>query len=475
MNERFDAAVIGSTVSGLAAAALLAKAGLRTVLCERSESLVAGGGHAALRALDPVLVRSLRLSRHGLKFAQRDLALTMLKSGGQPLSLPRDRQAAARALATLSQVDAAAYAAFRSERLSLAKALRPAWWNGAPLAEAAANLKPAQRTRFARLAVTSAAAWLSTTFESDTLKAALAFDAAALGFAPSEPGSALALLWSAAQEMSGLQGAVAIPRGGNGALLQALAEAAQRAGADLRTSASVAALHPIGNSISGVDLASGERIEASVVVSALPRRLTLETLAPTALIGLGVAAAQRAPAIGSVCLVMGLNRSPEFGGAATLGDKRIVVAEKLETYEAALAAARLGRMPEEPVIELVLPPAEKTAHQLASRLLLHVRVWPVPLGAAYDRDALIRTVTQMIERHVPGFGGGIASCDAAPPDALQPSIDRLSAPAEVRVTTAIRGLYVCGSDTEPADAISGRSARHAARAAVAYLRNGAAA
>jgi phytoene dehydrogenase-like protein len=130
-------------------------------------------------------------------------------------------------------------------------------------------------------------------------------------------------------------------------------------------------------------------------------------------------------------------------------------------------------MPEEPVLELVLPSVEKTAHQLGSRLPLHARVWPVPLGPAYDREALIRTVTQMIERHVPGFGGGIASCDAAPPDAYQPSLARLSAAAETRVATAIRGLYVCGSDTEPADATSGRSARHAARAAIAYRRNGA--
>ncbi|MBS0469678.1 MAG: NAD(P)/FAD-dependent oxidoreductase [Proteobacteria bacterium] len=474
MTERFDAAVIGSGVGGLAAAALLAKSGLRTVLCERGESVVGSSGLAAFRALDPQIVKALRLSRRGLKFAQRDLALSFIRNGGQPLALGRDRHAVARALAGLSQADAAAFVVFRREVFALSKALRPAWWDGASLDETASGLKAAQRKQLSRLAVTSAAAWLSEHFESDALKAALAFDAATRGFAPGEPGSALALLWSSAQEMCGLQGAVAIPRGGQSGVLQALAQAAQKHGVELRSSATVASLAAIGNTVSGLELASGEQIEATAVVSALSRRVTLGSLAPTALIGIAAARALMAetPHVGAASLIMGLNRSPEFGGAASLGDKRIVIAEKLETYEVALSAARLGRMPQEPAIELVLPPAEKSAQQLASRLQLHVRAWPVPLGDGFDRDLLVRAVTTLIERHVPGFGGGVASCDALTLDALTPSIARLSASAEARIATPIRGLFVCGSDAEPADAVSGRAARQAAHAAIAWLRRG---
>lgn len=471
MSERFDAVIAGGGLGGLAAAALLAKAGLRALLLEQGETLTGPSEEPALRALDPRLVKELRLAKHGLKFAQRDLSLTFLRSGGQPLALVRNRHAVARGLAALSPSDAAAFEDFQRERLALARALRHSWWEGAPLAETAARLKPAQRDLLDRLSVTSAASWLAAHFESDALKAALAFDAAAAGFSPSEPGSALALLWSAAQEMCGLQGAVALPRGGAGGVLQALAQSAKASGAVLRTAATASRLVTVGNVVSGLELASGEQIETPLVVSALSRRRTLESLAPTALIGLGAAnrLAQAGAETGSVVLAMGLNRLPDFAGA-TLADKRIVIAERLETYETAFAEARLGRMPHEPVLELILPPAETTAEQLASRRLLFVQVWPVPIGASFDRGALVRTVTATIERHVAGFGGGIASCDVLVPRPAAPSMERLLSAAAARVETPIRGLFLCGPGSEPADATCGRAARQAARAAIAAHR-----
>ncbi|MEI9888723.1 MAG: NAD(P)-binding protein [Rhizomicrobium sp.] len=195
MSERVDAAVIGGGVAGLAAAALLAKAGLRTLLFEQTASVAGVAAEPALRALDPRLVKDLKLARHGLKFTARDLALTFLRAGAQPVSLVRDRHATARSLAALSPADASAFARFHRQRLDLARALRPIWWDGRPGSETRGALGPVQRDLFDRLSVTSAACWLASLFESDALKAALAFDAAAAGFAPSEAGSALALLW----------------------------------------------------------------------------------------------------------------------------------------------------------------------------------------------------------------------------------------------------------------------------------------
>jgi phytoene dehydrogenase-like protein len=470
MSGRYDAAVIGGGVSGLAAASLLAKAGLKTVLLERDATLTGPAGEPALHALDPRLVKDLKLARRGLKFSSRDTALAVPRAGGQPALVSRDRHATARSLAALSPADAAAFGAWRREFFALARALRPAWWDGATLAEAAAPLKPVQRDLLERLGVTSAACYLAATFESDALRAALAFDAAACGFAPSEPGSALALLWSAAQEMCGLQGAIALPRGGLGGVVQALRQAAEAAGVELRTGATVSRLTVTDGRLAGLELAAGEQIEAPLVLSTLSRRRTLEGLAPTALIGLGAAQALLRPVAetGSVTLVFGLNRAPEFAGG--LKDRRIVIAERLETYEAAFAAARFGHMPQEPVLELILPPVEGAAEQLASRLMLCVRVWPVPVGDAFQRDALVAAVTQMIARRVPGFAA--ASCDVLPPRAASPSVARLSASAEARIATPIPGLFLCGDGAEPADAISGRAARQAAHMALARHRGG---
>ena len=95
MSGSFDAVVIGGDAGGLAAAAYLAKAGLKTVLLEKGEA-VSALSDPVLYALDPRVVRELRLFRHGLAFAFRDLSLVTLRAGSPPLSVPRDSRHPAR-------------------------------------------------------------------------------------------------------------------------------------------------------------------------------------------------------------------------------------------------------------------------------------------------------------------------------------------------------------------------------------------
>ena len=461
MSERFDALVVGGGVEGLVAVSLLARAGLHVQLLERSAILTGQGGAATLNALDPVVIKELRLAKHGLKFAVRDLSLTALRHGGANAVVSRDRHATAKSLAALSQADALAYAGFRRDLYTLARALRLCWWDGRPMAEALVDLKPRLRALFERLSVASASSFLAAAFESDALRAALAFTAADCGAVPPEAGSALALLWAAAQEMSGLQGAVAIPQGGG--LLRALSEVAQASGAALRTGATVLHLTLAGGAVTGVELATGEIVEAPLILSALSRRRTLLDMLPPGEIGLGAARAldRTAERFGCATLVFTLNAAFHTGMAV---GTRIVVAERLETYEAALAAIRLGMLPREPALELVMLPAETGAPRL-----LAVRAWPV--ASSYDRNALVRTVTAMIERHASGFTQAITNTDVLePPDGEPFSLARLSAGAAQRIETSVGGLLLCGIDAEPVHALSGRAARQAAALAVARHR-----
>ena len=108
----------------------------------------------------------------------------------------------------------------------------------------------------------SASAYLDGWFESDALKAALAFDVAAEGLSPHEAGSALALVWRYAQESCGLQGAVSQPKGGPGALAEALAKRREEAGAELRMGARVKAITLEDGHPTGVTLDSGEDLHA---------------------------------------------------------------------------------------------------------------------------------------------------------------------------------------------------------------------
>ena len=458
MSESFDALVVGGGVEGLVAVSLLAKAGLRAQLLERSAILFGHAGPATLSALDPVVVKELRLAKHGLKFAARDLSLTALRHGGVNAIVNRDRHATARSLAALSQADALAYAGFRREIFALARGLRLCWWDGRPMAEALVHLKPRQRALFSRLNVTSAASFLAAAFESEALRAALAFTAADCGAAPSEAGSALALIWAASQEMSGLQGAVAIPQGGVVGLLRTLSDVAQKSGAAIRTGATVSRLTVAGGAVTGVEFSTGETIAAPLVLCALSRRRALIDMLPVGEIGLGAARtlSRRVEGFGAATLVFTL--APAFD-AGLAPATRTVVAEKPETYETALAALRLGQAPREPALELVMFPTD------APRTLT-VRAWPV--APSYDRNDLVRTVAAMIERHATGFTQAITNTDVLePPDGEPFSAARLFAGAADRIETKVGGLLLCGIDAEPVHALSGRAARQAAALAVA--------
>ena len=227
-----------------------------------------------LHALDPRVVSELGLTRRGLKFAIRDMPTVSLRQDGSNLILRRDIHAAERAIAAVSPADARAYRCYRTRIFALARAMRELWWEDAAMAP--------RRSRFlAQLEAMSAASLLNDQFESDALKAALAFDAVS----PFEAGSALALVWRASQEMCGLQGAMAVPFGGIPALADLLIAAALDARVEIRTHARVTQIVLAENTAAGVELESGERIFARAVLSDLSRHATLLDLVPTASAG----------------------------------------------------------------------------------------------------------------------------------------------------------------------------------------------
>ncbi|MBV9991806.1 MAG: NAD(P)/FAD-dependent oxidoreductase [Alphaproteobacteria bacterium] len=408
MSARTDAIVIGGGVGGLVAAIALKRAGSSVVLLEAHETLN-GGLPPYLFALDPRVVRELGLSARGLKFAERDLASTALRQDGRHLTLARDPHAAARAIAAHSPTDAGAYARFHDEIFALARALRPFWWEDAAAPRPSALL--------ARLRMTSAAAYLNQWFESDALKALLSFD---VPF-PHAPGSALALVWRAAQEMCGLQGALAVPAGGGlGAKLVAMA---QELRVDLRAKARVAKLILAGDEAAGVELDSGEKIFAAKVFSSLGRRETLLTLAPTASAGFAqtLRLMRDTPRARETVLRFTLNAAPGFANG------RQVIVEG------------------EPALEAVVAPAPQAGqHQL----------WVRAKGEA-EADA----VTAQLERFAPQLKSRIVATERHTRDVLVP---HLMDEAAIRIMTPIRHLYLCGGDAEPMDAVAGRAARLAA-------------
>jgi phytoene dehydrogenase-like protein len=425
-----DAIVIGADVEGLIAAAYLVRAGRKVLVLEQGATPAEPIG--PVYALDPLVLLELKLPARGLRFVHRDLPLAF--AAPDIVALGRDPHDAARALRPVSAADAAAWTGFRRELDGLARQLRPWWWSAMPDGAPASVLERARaKALFARLGVTGADALLAAHFESESLIAALLFDASAGGFHVSEPGSALALVWRAAQEMAGLQGATGMPAPET--LVWSLIKAV--GAADFRCYAEVAAILTGSGRVAGVRLTNGEEIKAGCVLSSLGAAATM-TLA-----GQPGARAR----LGEARLLISLSEKIAFPAA------RLVLAERPDIFADAHEAARAGRLPAELPMEFAAQAPDKIA----------VTLRPVPADLTpEDRVQLAARAVQALGRQVPGAASlvtGLRFSVSAPERA---NLNHLLSPSLARVRTKIGGLYLCGADAEPVPSLSGRAARMAA-------------
>lgn len=461
-----DAIVIGGGVSGLVAACYLARGGLRTLLLEARPVL--GGlcadpdeGREATRsdllyALDRTVIRELSLARRGLKFAVRDLPLVGLRDGGRHVVLGRNPRTASGFIAPHSESDAATYARFRRTLLGQAREARRVWWRGTENGAGSPLLQ--------RLSRLPAAALLDSWFESDALKATLAFDASAGGVSIEEAPSTLTLLWRAAQESSGLQAATGVTKG-SPSLVSLLANRARDVGVEIRTGAEVGKILVGDGAIGGVTLSAGETIETPLVLASASRR-RVASLLPPAQWGIGAAIRQTEARASAAQLGLSLDPAPDarspFSDAS-----RFVIAENLESFVAAHEASNNGRLPEEIVFEAVGVPMHGRYE-----VSVHVRPLPRHVQGGWKQAglAVLAKVIARLSHFDRGIKDRLHHFRIVTPDDVgaihgeseAPNVARLLASTNERIETCVAGLYLCGGDAEPVDSISGRAARSAA-------------
>jgi len=514
-----DVVIIGGGHNGLACAGYLAKAGLDVLVLEKRDLV---GGAAAteepwpgyrvssasyvVSLIPPQVVRELDLKRfgYGVSIITPDYFVPF--PDGTSLTLWGDVERDAANIARFNERDAAAYVAFDRYFDRVARLLKdllfvvppnmnlrdlPKWaatagrfrkWSGRDLHETV------------RLFTMSAADFLDEWFEDERVKGALATQAIIGAWCgPMTPGSAYVLMHHWIGEVDGHAGAWGWVKGGMGGISQAMARAAEAAGAEIRTSAEVdrIAINASGRAV-GVALVDGSLVRAQRIVScAHPVTTYLSLVGEERLPGDVVRDVKRyRTRSGSVKLNVALSELPAFPSWDQQGDLHkglVAVSPSVEYLERAWDDAKYGRMSEHPYVEVVFPTAhepEGLAPKGKHLMLAFSQYGPYELAdGSWDdggRDEYAARVLKALGEFAPTLESSVEHLEVLTPKDIEDRFgliggnimqgeltpDQLFSfrpiPGHGDYRTPVAGMYLCGSGTHPGGGVMGVPGRNAA-------------
>ncbi len=519
----YDAIVIGGGHNGLVTAAYLGRAGLRSVVLERRETLggaattseLAPGARVPTLAhtvgrLRPSVVHDLDLKRHGLSLIGSEVRLFAPGLDGDAVTLWSDVGRTTEGLRARSVHDADGYPAFDRLVRSLAgflgelAARTPPDIESPGLGDAIAGLQLGRTFRglgrrdgrtITRVLPMAIADFVAESFEGDALQAAIAWRGVQYtSMGPWSAGTTAVLLADSAGNDGGAAGQTVFARGGPGALTAALEGAARVAGVEIRPAAEVVAITSRDGRATGVTLAGGEELVARVVVAGIDPKQALTRLADPVAVGpslLWRAANIRTPGtVAKVNLVLAsLPRFTAAGSDDGLIRGRIVMAPGIDPLAHAHDASKYGRWSDTPVMEatipsLVDPTLVEGAAPGTQVMSVIVQYAPYALrDGPWDerREAFGDLVVSTLDAYAPGLAGLITARQVLTPLDLERDygltgghpmhgehgLDQffLWRPllGHARYRLALDGLYLAGAGAHPGGGVSGQNGQNAAR------------
>ena len=532
MANNYDAIVIGAGHNGLVTAALLAKAGYKTLVLEARDVL---GGAAATEEIFPgfqintgaddaglfsdKIIAELNLAAHGLTFLESDAAVFAPQPDGSALTLWHDEAKSVAEIGNFSQRDAERYPAFVAAMNRTAEALRDMLMltppdlmarnvsDGTAWGRFGLNLRRLggqEMMELLRVLPLSANDFLNEWFENEALKGALAV--------PALLGSQLGVRGAGTNFMLFYNHANGFMRhravaGGIGELSKALAAAAEAYGAEIRLSSAVdRILLDDDDRATSVRLVNGQEIEAGVVVSnADPRRTLFGLVGPTNLeprfmrqvrniIYRGVTAKMN----------LALSTLPQFNGQTDTAQLtgRIRISPSLAYLERAYDAAKYGDFSPNPILDMTIPTLLDPALAPEGQHILSITMQYAPYklqggktaegqeGSGWEdqRQRLGDLILDTLSQYAPDVKSLVLNRQVLTPldweqdygltegsiHHGQMSLDQLlimrPIPGWSRYSTPIENLILCGAGTHPGGGVSGAPGYNAAREATKMLK-----
>ena len=507
--------IIGGGHNGLVCAAYLAKAGRKVTVLEAADQV---GGAAATREftpgfkascahllflLDKDISKELGLESHGLRMARSGLKTIALAEDSNHITISANSVEGG----GLSAQDKAAYKEYRRFMSKFAGVIGGIHNKIPPritydrkdlvtLGKLALNIRMMGRDdmrEFLRIAGINIYDILKENFDNPLLKGALSLDAV-LG-TNSGPRSNNSI-FTALHRMSGntgkSAGAASIPLGGMGAVTEALSAAARKFGAEIRTGSPVSSILLEDDKISGVQLASGEQISASVVISNADPKTTIMDL-----LGARHVEAGFAKKIGNIRmqgnaakLHLALDGLPAFNGISQeqLGE-RLVIAPTVEYVERAFNHSKYGEYSRLPVAEITIPSIHDSSLAPDGKHVLSAIIQYAPrnlsTGWSAGKAAFMDKVMELLSAYAPDIREKAIVAELLTPEDIENdfhmagghwhhgemSLDQFlmlrPVPKSAQYKTPVDGLYFCGAGCHPGGGVMGSAGKNAATVVLA--------
>lgn len=525
-----DVAIVGGGHNGLTCAAYLAKAGYSVKVFER-RGIVGGAAvteefHPGFRnsvcsytvsLLNPKVIEDLDLHRHGLEIVHRKVPNFLPLSATDMYAVHKDPARNKAEIARFSEKDAAAMDDYNALIERLAEVLRKLVLETPPnvggglsdLGRAVKAVKYFNKLDLPELRdlsdimVMSAADFLDRWFESDTVKALLAYDGIVGTMAsPYHPGTAYVLLHHCFGEVNGVKGAWGHAIGGMGSISNAIAAAAREAGATIETDAAIKEVLIENDRASGLVLEDGRTVRARVVAANVNPKLLFGQLLGEDTVDVDFRQRMKnyKCASGSFRMNIALTEIPKFscvpdGEHEQYMSGGVFIAPTMDYMDRSYAEARSRGWAKRSCVELVVPTTldatlAPEGQHVASLFCQHFNP-DLPGGQNWDdvKDEVVNDIIDTVTELAPNFRPSILGLQALSPldlerefgliggDIFHGTLD-LNQLYAMRPTMGhadyrmpVKGLYLCGSGAHPGGGVTGVPGHNAAREIISDLKS----